>query len=242
MTERFEFNSIGRVHSPYKEKFAIPRQPGLASAAKGYIELLGDCNREEILRGIEGFSHVWLNFVFHQAIKTDWKPMVRPPRLGGNKKVGVFASRSPFRPNPIGLSVVKLEGIEEYEQSGKPNQWRLNFSGGDLLDGTPILDIKPYIPYADALPEALGGFAEAAPDNRTEVSFSPELHTTLQEAEQQHENFATLVQQVLAQQPEPAYHKPSEREYGVQLYNYNVRWRREGGHLMVFDISQVETG
>jgi len=236
MIERFEFQAVGRVHSPYKEKFAIPRQPGLVSAARGHIELLGDCNREEILRGIEGFSHVWLSFVFHQAIKEDWKPMVRPPRLGGNKKVGVFASRSPFRPNPIGLSVVKLEGIDECSRNGQAKQWRLNFSGGDLLDGTPILDIKPYIPYADALPEASGGFAETAPDNTTCVAFAPELRTLLQTAEQQHPNFSKLIKQVLAQQPEPAYHQPSEREYGVQLYDYNVRWRREGERLMVFEL------
>jgi len=239
MTESFEFQSIGRAHSPYKEKFAIPRQPGLVDAAKGYIELLGDCNREEILRGIEGFSHVWLSFVFHQAIKENWKPMVRPPRLGGNKKVGVFASRSPFRPNPLGLSVVKLEGIEQQSRSGQAHQWRLHFSGGDLLDGTPILDIKPYITYADSLPDANSGFAECAPDTRTVVDFAPELFNTLQTAEQQHPGFSTLIKQVLAQQPEPAYHKPSEREYGVRLYDYNVRWRRKGTLLMVFDISAV---
>jgi len=239
MTEHFEFQSIGRVHSPYKEKFAIPRQPGLVSAAKGHIELLGDCNREEILRGIEGFSHVWLSFVFHQAIKEDWKPMVRPPRLGGNKKVGVFASRSPFRPNPIGLSVVKLEGVKQRSHNGQANQWQLHFSGGDLLDGTPILDIKPYIPYADALPEACGGFAETAPDQSTHVEFSPELAATLQAAELKHAGFAELIQQVLSQQPEPAYHKASERDYGVQLYDYNVRWRRIDSHLMVFEISPI---
>lgn len=179
MIDRFEFQSIGRVHSPYKEKFAIPRQPGLVSAAKGHIALLGDCNREEILRGIEGFSHIWLSFVFHQAIKEDWKPMVRPPRLGGNQKVGVFASRSPFRPNPIGLSVVKLDGIEKQTLNNQASQWRVNFSGGDLLDGTPILDIKPYIPYADALPDATGGFASCAPNNKISVNFAPGLEAIL---------------------------------------------------------------
>ena len=239
MIERFEFQTVGRVHSPYREKFAIPRQPGLVSAAQSHIDLLGDCNREEILRGIEGFSHVWLSFVFHEAIKDDWKPMVRPPRLGGNKKVGVFASRSPFRPNPMGLSVVKLEGISEHKYSGQANQWRLHFSGGDLLHGTPILDIKPYIPYADALPDASGGFAGAAPDDQIAVEFHPELLIALEAAEQQHPSFALLIKQVLAQQPEPAYHKPSDREYGVQLYDYNLRWRREGNILKVFELSQL---
>lgn len=220
----YNFSPVGIVHSPYKEKFAIPRQPGLVTAARSHIELLGDCNREEILRGIEGFSHLWLTFVFHKAIKEDWKPVVRPPRLGGNEKVGVFASRSPFRPNPLGLSVVTLDYIERQRNKGQSDQWLIHFKGGDLLDGTPILDIKPYIPYADALPYAQGGFADDKPISNAKIFWSEMAATQLQAAENKHPDLKQLIEQIIAQQPQPAYQNTNNREYGVRLYDFNVQW------------------
>ena len=150
---RYSFDPIGIVHSPFKEKFGIPRQPGLVPEAKARLEVLPPYDRSEAFCGLEDFSHIWVTFVFHEAICTRWQPTVRPPRLGGNRRIGVFSSRSPFRPNPIGMSVVALEGISNIE-----GKIELQLAGVDLLDGTPVLDIKPYIPYADSLPDARSGF------------------------------------------------------------------------------------
>ncbi len=237
--DNYTFTPIGIVHSPYKEKFAIPRQPGLVTAAQSYIELLGDCNREDTLRGLNGFSHIWLSFVFHEAIKTDWKPMVRPPRLGGNKKVGVFASRSPFRPNPIGLSVVEVTEIQRTKRNGQADSWRIHFKGGDLLDGTPVLDIKPYLPYVDAIGNAKGGFAEHAPVTDTQIVFTEQAEAQLQSAEALHQDLRDLITQVLAQQPQPAYQDTNNRAYGVKLYDYNVRWKQQSNTLEVFEILDI---
>ncbi|MYM62533.1 tRNA (N6-threonylcarbamoyladenosine(37)-N6)-methyltransferase TrmO [Pseudomaricurvus sp. HS19] len=218
----FTFDSIGVVHSPYREKFAIPRQPGLVTADQGYIELSGPCNREEILRGLEAFSHAWILFVFHEAMREQWKPMARPPRLGGNQKVGVFASRSPFRPNPIGQSVVKLEGIRAHS-----GQWRVHFSGGDLLHGTPVLDIKPYLPYADAIADANGAYAPDKPGADRPVRFSEAASASLARLETEYPALQLLIEQVIAQQPQPAYHRQDEAKiYGMMLYDLNIRWQQ----------------
>ena len=150
----FAFTPIGYVHSPYKEKFGIPRQPGLVTAAQATLRLVAPFDQPESVRGLEGFSHVWLIFVFHGTAAQGWKPTVRPPRLGGNARLGVFATRSTFRPNPIGLSVAQIVDID-----AQHGQVSLTLSGCDLLDGTPILDIKPYLAYADALHQARSGFA-----------------------------------------------------------------------------------
>lgn len=155
---KFEIDTLGIIRSPYKEKFAIPRQPGLVKSARARLELLPPYDQPDVLRGIEQFSHLWLSFVFHQTMAQGWHPTVRPPRLGGNERVGVFATRSTFRPNPLGLSVVELHGVGR--ERGK--LW-LELGAVDLLDGTPVVDIKPYIPYADSLPDARGGFAPEAP-------------------------------------------------------------------------------
>lgn len=235
MTDHYQFEPIGLIRTPYPEKFAVPRQPGLVSAATAHIELQGGCNREEILRGIEGFSHLWLIFVFHQAQKQNWKPTVRPPRLGGNERVGVFASRSPFRPNPIGMSVVSLNGIERV---GK--QWHIHVGGADLVDHTPILDIKPYLPYADALPEARAEYAPAPPSANAIVTFSTLAQEQLDSLQDLPADFKELITQVLAQQPQPAYHNhchKSERRYGMTLYHYNIEWMAsENGHCLVTNI------
>ncbi|NHN36075.1 tRNA (N6-threonylcarbamoyladenosine(37)-N6)-methyltransferase TrmO [Pseudomaricurvus alcaniphilus] len=231
-TTGFEFDPIGTIHTPYPEKFAVPRQPGLVPAARSHIELLGRCNREEIVRGLEGFSHLWLVFVFHQAQRDDWKPTVRPPRLGGNRRVGVFASRSPFRPNPIGLSVVTLEGIE---QSG--GHWRVLVGGADLVDGTPILDIKPYLPYADALPDARANYAPEPPAQTVAVQFSEQALAQLDQLVDAPPNFRTLIEQVLAQRPQPAYHSDDERIYGMSLYHYNIQWRQSRDVCLVVNLA-----
>lgn len=217
----FLLSPIGILHSPYREKFAVPRQPGLVTAARAELHLLGACNREEILRGLEGFSHLWLLFIFHQVMGEGWKPTVRPPRLGGNQRLGVFATRSPYRPNPIGLSAVKLEGFEK-----RGNQWLLHLRGADLVDGTPIVDIKPYVPYADAIPEARGGFTEDVEIPAITLHFSPHSREQLAALAPDYPNLEQLLRQVIGQQPQPAYQRDSiqPRSYGMSLYDLNIRW------------------
>ncbi|MFT5759082.1 MAG: tRNA-Thr(GGU) m(6)t(6)A37 methyltransferase TsaA [Alteromonadaceae bacterium] len=234
--EQVSFNIIANVNSPYKEKFAIPRQPGLVSAAKGSITLLNDVNVAETVRGLEQFSHIWLLFIFHATQDQGWKPLVRPPRLGGNKKLGVLATRSTFRPNPIGMSVVKLDSIS-YDK----NQVNLHISGLDLLDGTPIIDIKPYIPYSDNINDAQAGFAQTPPQNDLTVTFDKSAQFNLQEHQKTQPELATLITQVLAQDPRPAYKKNKEEDnniYGIRLYDLNIKWRLiSTSHIEVVDIS-----
>jgi len=215
----YKVDAIGIIRSPYREKFAVPRQPGLVTAGTAELQLLGGCNRKEILRGLEAFSHVWLIFMFHQVLDQGWKPTVRPPRLGGNERLGVFATRSPFRPNPIGLSVVELQGIEK-----RGKQWLLKLGGVDLVDGTPILDIKPYVPYADALPDARGGFTDNQPPATVAVTFSARSLQQLANLRDPPQNLALLIEQVISQQPQPAYHRQGQRSYGMRLWDFNIRW------------------
>lgn len=214
-----EIQAVAIAHTPFKEKFAIPRQPQLATAAKGVIELLGPYNKPEALEGLEVVSHVWLLFQFHKALpdtNTEPRLRVRPPRLGGNEKIGVFASRSTHRPNSIGQSVVKLERVEGS---------RLIVSGVDILDGTPILDIKPYVPYADSLPYATNDIAEDKP-SQIEVTWQPQaLQQANHHAERLGEDVRALIEQCLAQDPKPAYQTPEpNRHYGVQFWDINVKW------------------
>lgn len=231
----YQFNVVGYIQSPYKQKFAIPRQPGLIPEATGYLVLEDDYSDDTILRGIDSFSHLWLLFVFHETADKGWSPMVRPPRLGGNARKGVFATRATFRPNPIGLSVVKLEGVER-----KNGKLMLKISGIDLLDGTPIVDIKPYLPYSDALPHAVGGFADAAPHTNMTVSFAEPARVFCQQQTQQPDlhNFIT---KVLQQDPRPSYKKQrdGEQSYGMTLYNYNIKWTVNGEHNHVTEIHQL---
>ncbi|WP_019676970.1 tRNA (N6-threonylcarbamoyladenosine(37)-N6)-methyltransferase TrmO [Arsukibacterium perlucidum] len=231
----FQFNVIGTVESPYKQKFAIPRQPGLIAEARGKLVLDPPYADDDIVRGIESFSHLWLVFVFHETASKGWSPLVRPPRLGGNTRKGVFATRATFRPNPIGLSVVKLERV--YRQQEK---LVLELSGIDLLDGTPILDIKPYLPYADALPGAAGGFADSAPETRMAVSFSEQARDFCL-AQHAHPELAMLIEKVLKQDPRPSYKKQrdTEQHYGMTLYHFNIKWTVNGEHNHVTEISQL---
>ena len=218
----FTFNTLGIIESPYQEKFAIPRQPNLVNAAKGKVVLVGDANNSELVRDIEQFSHLWLLFVFHGTQDQGWKPLVRPPRLGGNAKTGVFATRSTFRPNPIGMSVVKLDKVVTHKQ-----QTVLHISGLDLLNGTPIVDIKPYIPYSDAISNANAGFAQAQPDTNITVIFSPQAKIALKQNKQYDSDLALLIEQVLKQDPRPAYKqgKADDKIYGMALYDLNIQWQ-----------------
>ena len=176
MEDSYPFRPLGLVRSCYTGKFGIPRQPGLVTAAEARLELFAEFAREEAFAGLEGFSHLWLLFVFHDAIAEGWRPTVRPPRLGGRRKVGVFASRSPHRPNPIGLSAVEFRGfIRGFDrEGGGQGGLALRLGGVDLLDGTPVLDVKPYVPYADCLPQASSGFVPPPTDQEREVIFSPQ--------------------------------------------------------------------
>ncbi|WP_427978041.1 tRNA (N6-threonylcarbamoyladenosine(37)-N6)-methyltransferase TrmO [Agarivorans sp.] len=212
---------IGYIRSPYQQKFSVPRQPSLVTATTSSVEFVAPFNQPEMLDEIEQFSHFWLIFAFHQNIKAGWKPKVRPPRLGGNKKVGVLASRSSFRPNHLGLSLMELSRVER--NSGQPV---LQFKGGDLVNGTPIYDIKPYLPYADSVSHANAGYAQSAPQSQLAVFWSEQASQQalmLKLSEPQY----GVINQVLAQDPRPAYKQQQQdnKEYGVALYHFNIRWR-----------------
>lgn len=236
----FRFQPIGVIHSCFKEKFGIPRQPGVVTEARATLELYPPYDCREALTELEGFSHIWLVFVFHQAMRKGggmvrWKPTVRPPRLGGNRRIGVFASRAPFRPNPIGLSAVALEGIDCND-----GHCRLRLRGGDLLDGTPVLDIKPYVPYADALPEARGGYASAAPEPLMTVKFTEAAARQCAQREGAgYPGLQRLIEQVLGMDPRPAYVASGEaghetgRQYGMRLYDFDLQWIIEEGQILV---------
>ena len=218
-----DFEPIGYISSCYKEKFGIPRQPGLVTANKSQL-ILTDVFDEECIRDLTGFSHIWVQFIFHATQQKGWKPLVRPPRLGGNKKVGVFASRSTFRPNPIGLSVVKLNDIEFNK-----NRVILHLQGCDLLDQTPVLDIKPYLPYVDSIPDASGGFAGNAPEALIEVVFTEKVIVGLERLNQKYnEDIKLLITQILSLDPKPSYQKQSdnlERIYRMKLYDFDLSWQ-----------------
>lgn len=234
--ETLAIEPIARVISPYREKFGIPRQSGLVPAARGHLEMLPGFDQPEAFDGLEGFSHVWVIFGFH-ACAGQWRPRVRPPRLGGNREVGVFASRSPFRPNGLGLSVLRLEGVDCTDGC------RLEVSGLDLQHGTPVYDIKPYVPYADSLPEALGGFADQAPPRALEVMFAKQVRDWLDsQPGSQGQLLGRLIEQSLALDPRPAYRQggDSDRLYGMRLQQVDVRWRVTGGYAVVEQVVPLE--
>jgi len=220
----FTFPAIGIVHSCFKEKFGIPRQPGLAPLARAEIELLPPYNDQSAFEGLEGCTHVWVQFVFHANKRDEWKPKVKPPRLGGNKSLGVFATRSPTRPAPIGLSVVRFEGLVERE-----GKLLVLISGVDLLEGTPVLDIKPYVPYVDCVPEAANTFA-AAPPELIPVEIPAELlKQCVAYQARTGTDLASLIVQILQQDPRPQYQQPEpERIYGMKLLDLDVRWQYQG--------------
>ena len=216
---------IGIIHSCFKEKFGIPRQSGLVKSATATLELLPPYNVEEALRGIEEFSHLWIVFAFHKSITKKFQPMVRPPRLGGNSRKGVFATRAPFRPNPIGLSVVELESVKGTS---------LELAGGDFLDGTPVLDIKPYIPYADSILDANGAFANETPEAPNTVKFSAEAKAVSQSLETDQQQ---LIKDVLSYNPRPAYQADDpNRIFGTTLFDLDVKWKQSGNMITIISI------
>ena len=231
---------IGTVHSPFKEKFGVPRQPGLIEGNRGQIELLEPWNRQEALQGLEGFSHIWAVFIFHEAIKPveDWRPTVRPPREGA-KRQGVFATRSPYRPNPVGMSVLGYHGWEK-----KNGKLLLSVSGLDLIDQTPIIDIKPYLPYADSLPEAKGGFAHSAPESSAiNVQFSELAQSQLEIAEQTYPQLRRLIETTLTHNPRPVHfgNIDKRRDFGIKLYEFNVQWQLDAEQITVRSLHKQET-
>ncbi|ENM5774256.1 tRNA (N6-threonylcarbamoyladenosine(37)-N6)-methyltransferase TrmO [Vibrio mimicus] len=215
----YPIEPVAIIESPYQEKFAVPRQPRLVPSATARLKLLGECNCAEAIRGIEQFSHVWLLFLFDQNLAAGWKPTVRPPRLGGNERIGVFASRATFRPNGIGMSAVELRGV-----SKEGDQYYLELGSVDLVNGTPIIDIKPYIPYSDSIANAQGGYAEQEPE-RIAVTFSEQAQQTLNAHPEGHIRRAAI-SEVLAQDPRPAYKKnrADDKLYAVNLYDWNVKF------------------
>ena len=214
---------IARIYTEFDEKFGIPRQSGVVDKTVGRIVFEPEYRNPDALRGIDGYSHLWLIWQFSEAMREDWSPTVRPPRLGGNKRVGVFATRSPYRPNPIGLSSVRLVGIEETSGEGTV----LIVSGADLLDGTPIYDIKPYLAYVDSHPNAKDGFAENVRDYALKVDFCKELLSKVDISKQK-----SLIY-ILEQDPRPSYQNDPNREYGMRFADYEIFFKVDGDRLTV---------
>ena len=226
MPQEFSMKTIARIHSDFAGKFGVPRQSGLVEALEARVVFEPEYRNSAALRGLEGFSHIWLVWVFDQAVRAEWSPTVRPPRLGGNARLGVFATRSPFRPNPIALSAVTLAGMEKTREWGTV----LRVRGADLMDGTPILDIKPYLPYADCRPEAVGGFASAPAGETLAVECLPELWEKVPPQRRE------ALRAVLALDPRPRYQEDPERVYGFGFAGLEVRFSVEGGVLRVREI------
>lgn len=220
---------IARMQSDFPTKFGIPRQSGLVDELESIIVFEPEFRNSDALRGLEDFSHLWLIWEFSEAVRDTWSPTVRPPRLGGNARLGVFATRSPFRPNPIGLSSVKILGLEKTAAFGTA----IRVSGADLMDGTPILDIKPYIPYSDCHTDATGGFTDTAKDFILEVDFPKSL---LKKVPMDKQN---ALLQVLSHDPRPSYQADSNRIYGLSFAGLNVRFTVNNGILTVIAIEDL---
>lgn len=218
---------IARIHNDFSDKFGIPRQSGLNSAVS-QIVFEAEYRNIDALRGIDEFSHLWLIWNFSESNKENWSPTVRPPRLGGNTKVGVFATRSPFRPNPIGLSVVKLIKTEMTEKGPV-----VFVSGADLLDGTPIYDIKPYIPYSDCITDAKDGFTSVTKDYKLQVH----IHTDI--AQLFPKDKLTVLKEILSGDPRPSYHTDAQRVYGLSYAGYNVKFTVKENLLTVTEIKEI---
>lgn len=218
---------IARIHSDFPTKFGIPRQSGLVEELRATVVFEPEYRNPDALRGLEDFSHIWLIWQFSQALRESWSPTVRPPRLGGNQRRGVFATRSPFRPNPLGLSSVKLEGVYQHPQWGHC----LLVSGADLMDGTPIYDIKPYLPYGDSHPEARDDFTQGDGGHLLEVDCPPALLEQLPADKQ------SALLAVLAHDPRPSYQKDASRVYGMEFAGYNVKFSVKEEVLRVVEVT-----
>lgn len=226
----YSIEPIAIIRTPFKEKFGTPRQPGLTPSAVATIEFHDGFANSEAIRGLEEFSHLWLVFAFHLNWNEGWKPTVRPPRLGGNTRIGVYATRSPFRPNPLGLSAVKILAIKE--DGAKIS---IDVEGPDLIDGTPIFDIKPYIAYSDAIPDAQSSFASVAPPPLLQVVFSEEAQKQLEVYRDASPKLERLLVEALQLDPRPAYKQKEadNRDYWTLIGGYDVRWSTAGQNLTV---------
>ena len=226
----YTIKTIARIKTDFPEKFGVPRQAGLVEALEARIVFEPEYRNPDALRGLEGFSHIWLIWQFSQALREDWSPTVRPPRLGGNTRMGVFATRSPFRPNPVGLSSVKLVAVRQDKQYGTV----LDVEGADLMDGTPIYDIKPYIAYADSHPEARDGFAPSDWQRSLELDFPLYLYDRLPEDD----NIREALCGVLRNDPRPSYHNDPERVYGMDFGTVDVKFTVKDGLLTVVGVER----
>jgi len=229
MSEMIPMQIIAHIHNDFKEKFGIPRQSGRVNSMESRIVFTSEYRSADALRGIDGFSHLWLIFDFSLAHRKTWSPTVRPPRLGGNRRIGVFATRSPFRPNPIGLSSVRLVRVEHTKEDGDV----LVVSGADLLDGTPILDIKPYLPRYDAHPDACGSYADETAEYRLSVEFPKDLLLLIPEEKR------AAILDCLADDPRPSYQDDPERVYSMRFADYDVRFRVSDDTVWVVAVDQV---
>ena len=227
--ENVNIQVIARMHSDFATKFGIPRQSGLVEELRSTIVFEPEFRNPDALRGIEDFSHLWIIWQFSEAVRTEWSPTVRPPRLGGNTRMGVFATRSPFRPNNLGLSSVRLLGVEHTAEFGTV----LHVGGADLMDGTPIFDIKPYIAYGDAHPDAKGGFTDTAEEFLLNVEFSKELLSKLPEEKRD----AAIG--VLSHDPRPSYQRKPDRVYGLTFAGFDIRFKVTGDTLTVEEVQKV---
>ena len=225
-----ELKIIARIYTDFKEKFGIPRQSGIAKDALGKIVFEPEYRRSEALRGLDGYSHIWLIWDFSEAHREEWSPTVRPPRLGGNRRMGVFATRSPYRPNPIGLSSVKLEGIVKTEDEGEV----IIVRGADIMNGTPIYDIKPYLKFTDSHGDAEGGFADGVMDYGMKVDIPDSLSSVISESE------LSTLKVILENDPRPAYKKKDEKAYGMAFSDYDVCFTADDDTITVTDIKRKE--
>lgn len=225
--DKINMDIIARMKSDFPTKFGIPRQSGLVKQLRSTIIFEPEFRNADALRGLEDYSHLWIIWQFSEAVRQQWSPTVRPPRLGGNTRMGVFATRSPFRPNAIGLSCVELIGLEQTKDYGTV----IHVAGADLMDGTPILDIKPYLPYSDCQVNAIGGFTTNAPDLRLQVNIPPELIDKIPEGKRD------ALLGILSHDPRPAYQQDKDRVYGLDFAGLNIHFSVEGNTLTVLDIS-----
>lgn len=233
MKNTVSLQQIATIHSCFTEKFGIPRQPGL-TRIPATIVMEPEFTQAEAFRTLETFSHIWIIFLFHHTRDDGWRPTVRPPRLGGNERVGVFASRSMFRPNPIGLSVVELVSVKSTARCIE-----LEIVGGDFMDQTPVLDIKPYLPYVDAIPDALAGYAISTPEVKLKIEFNQKAIEQLAQYNQAEHIQQTLIE-ILQLDPRPAYQtQNNDREYAMRIYDYDVKWQIAGTTVYVTSIEPI---
>ena len=232
--ETFTFETIAIVHSCYKDKFAIPRQARLVSASTAAIELIAPYNDIEITRGLEDFSHIWLSFIFHRHVGKGWNTTVKPPRLDGKQRFGVLATRASFRPNPVGLSLVEMDYIEQ-----QGNRLFIHVKGADLLDQTPVIDIKPYVPYTDSIPDARGGFTEQIKEQPLEIIFSEAARQDCTAAVVKYPQIKVFIEQLLGLDHRAYYYKKIDKTYSTKVYDYDLKWAIDGHRVTVISLQPV---